>query len=161
MIRSLREDEAGAVAVEFALWSMLFFMVVASALDIGSFFMKRSKLDEALSASAIVAFDNRENVRFDQLPAYVRALSDDAATRVTLSCNGAANGCTNMDRSCACISADGGYVTYTCKAACPNNGARAGYYMTLEATAPIEALIVPQRAFGGETVTRATTLRLE
>ncbi|QQN74173.1 TadE/TadG family type IV pilus assembly protein [Croceicoccus sp. YJ47] len=161
MIRSLRDDETGAVAVEFALWSMLFFMVVASALDIGSFFMKRSRLDEALSASAIVAFDNRENVRFDQLPAYVRALSDDTATSVILSCNGVVDACTNMDRSCACISADGGYSAYTCKATCPDNGARAGYYMTVEATTPIEALIIPQRAFGGDTVTRATTLRLE
>ena len=53
------------------------------------------------------SFQQRENVSFGGLEAYVRNLADSQTVTVTTSCNGTANSCTNLNRTCACLQTNG------------------------------------------------------
>lgn len=159
--RQLREAEDGAVAVEFALWTVGFFLVIAVALDFGFYFMQRSQMDESLSATAVSAFSSRDNVAFASLPDYARALSGDGAMTVALSCNGVSQSCTNLERSCSCLNADASYTVQECGSVCTASGTSAGYYLTIDATSQFGTVIVPDRLLGDGQISRSMTMRLE
>lgn len=153
-------DESGAIAVEFALWTALLFFLVSAALDFGIFHLQRGRIDDALAAGAVHAFAQRDTVGFDRLPATIRALAEDDALTVAISCNGGAAPCTNFQRSCSCLAADGQHVAATCSTVCAD-GASAGYYLTIDARSAFRPVLVPGRVLGGDEIRRAVTLRLD
>ena len=161
LLKRFRKDESGVAAVEFALWSVGLFMLIAAGLDFGLYYITRSHVDESLSATAISAFDARDNVAFTTLPAYARAMADDNALAVSVSCNGTAGSCTNLSRSCACLNADRSFTAQSCGTVCSASGTSAGYYLTLDANANYSSVVVPSRLVGNGQISRSITLRLE
>lgn len=160
-LRRIHDDESGNAAVEFALWSVGLFFLVAAGLDFGLYYIARSQVDESLSATAISAFDQRSNVPFTNLPTYARALASDDTLSVTVRCNGVAGACTNISRACACLNADASFTAQACGTVCTANGTTAGYYLTLDATTNFNSVIVPGQAVGNGQISRSITLRLE
>ncbi|RKF21723.1 pilus assembly protein [Altericroceibacterium spongiae] len=164
-LNRLAREERGAVAIEFALWTVLFFFVVTGALDFGMFYIERSKVNKAVSAASITAFENRSEVDFAQLPDYVRALSDSSSLTVSLSCNGAEGVCTNTERTCACLTSEGTYVAKSCNAECTGSGvtanSTAGYYLTIDASRSYEPVILPKGALGSSVIEHKATVRLQ
>lgn len=165
-LRSLARDNRGVAAVEFALWTTSFFFAVMIAIDFGYYYMHRSKLNTAVGAAAVAAFNDADNIAFADMPAYVRSLSGDTSASVTLSCNGTAGSCTNLNRSCACLRNDGTFVAAgSCGAPCTGSGvtsgSTAGYYFTVEASRPAEAVIIPQSVLDGATIAQRATIRLQ
>ena len=55
-IAMLIKDRKGVAAVEFALFTALFFAIILTALDFGSFFIQRSRAGEAISAGLSFVF---------------------------------------------------------------------------------------------------------
>jgi len=159
----LAADTRGAAAIEFALWTVLFFMVVMAGLDFGAFYLQRSKADEAVAAAAVASFSQRENVNFSQIPDYVRALAKDPGLTVTTSCNGSTGSCTNSSRSCACMGSAGSYVAAACGTTCSGSGAgaTAGYYLTIEAGRPYQPMMLPNGVLTDTRIDRTATVRLE
>lgn len=152
-------DEGGVVAVEFALWSTLLFLVISVGLDFALYYIQRSKVDEALSATAISAFNARLEVPFTALPTYMRTLSDNGSLEIGLSCNGQANACTNASRECACLQADGTYHAQACASACTGMTTTAGYYLTIRSRSGFTPFIVPRSLTSD--IVRQTTVRLQ
>lgn len=160
----LRSDQRGAVAVEFALWTTLFFMVVMVALDFGFFYLQRAKMNEAVSAAALSSFSQADTVSYSSLPDYVRALSGEAEMSVAISCNGGANNCTNTNRTCACLSTNGSYVAASCGNSCSQqsgSGAKAGYYLTISAEQSFEPVLVPGGSVLPTRLAQQATVRLQ
>jgi len=159
------EDDSGAVVVEFALWSTAFFLVLSVALDFGSFFVDRGKMNEAVSAAAVSSFSTADNVTFGNIPGYVRGLTSEPNLGVSLLCNGTAGSCTNVNRTCSCLKTDGTYVAQTCGNTCTGNGytagSTAGYYMTIQATHTFDPVIVPAGMLDGTSIVQQATVRLE
>ena len=160
----LRRGDDGAVAIEFALWSTLFFMVVSVAMDFGSFYIERGKMNEAITAAAVSSFTTFDAVPFDEIPGYVQGLSGEPALAVTISCNGT-NSCTNVSRTCACLKSDGVYVATDCGNSCTQPGmttnSKAGYYMTIRAQQSFKPLIVPNSLLDGAVLAQKATVRLQ
>lgn len=163
--RALGGDESGVVAIEFALLTTLFFLVVCVALDFGAFYLERSKIGGAVSGAAVAAFDNADSVDFAVLPSHVRALANDPDLTVTTACNGATSSCSNTTRNCACIKNDGGFAATSCGAICTGAGvtagSRAGYYLTISATRQFSPVIVPRSLLEGAAITQVATVRLQ
>lgn len=162
---SLARDVRGVAGVEFALWTVLFFMVALVALDFGFYHIQARRADEGVSTAALSAFGTASNVDFDGLPAYVRALAGDSSLSVTTACNGLGGACTNSGRGCACLNASGGYVALSCGASCAGAGmtagSTAGYYLTVRATRGYRAMLVPRSLLDGARISRSATVRLQ
>lgn len=165
--RSLIGDRRGVAAVEFALWLVLFFIVMLGAFDIGQYVIERSRLAQAMSGASLAAFKSRDAVNFAGLPAYLRAgsgLPNPASLTVTVKCNGS-TGCTNTNRTCACLSKTGTLVAAsTCGTSC-GTGATAsstsGYYLQITASHPYQTAVLPQGVLTGTVVEQKTTVRLQ
>lgn len=159
----LARDERGAVAVEFALWTILFFIVVMAALDFGMYYIQRGQVSEAVSAASVASFNNREDVKFDELPDYVRALAESPNLTVAITCNDGT--CKKNGRTCACLKSDGTYASKTCGAACTGSGvtanSTAGYYMTVNASRPYVPMILPNGVLTDAVIEQKATVRLE
>lgn len=127
-------------------------------------FLSRFRKDER-GAAAVSAYNSRDNVSFAAMPAYVRGVSGDGTSVVTLSCNGVAGSCTNFSRTFACLKSDGTYVASTEGSTCTGTGmtagSTAGYYFTIEATRPFEAMIIPDTVIDGSNMAQRATIRLE
>lgn len=163
-IRKFIADRAGVAVTEFALGTTLLFMVVLAGLDFGGYFIQRGQINEAVSAAAMQSFQQRENVSFGNLQSYVRNLADSQTVTVTTSCNGTANSCTNLNRTCACLQTNGTYTATACGTACSGgatSGSTAGYYLTIEASDLFRKVVLPKGVFGGDTVSQSVTVRLQ
>ncbi|MFC3309724.1 TadE/TadG family type IV pilus assembly protein [Blastomonas aquatica] len=164
LLKSLRSDSKGSVAVEFALWVMLFFITALGAFDLGEMIFNRAQMGSAVSAASLQAFDQRDDVKFNELTSYVRALANDDALAVTISCNGVANSCTNLNRTCACLSHEGTFVTRQCGAPCSGSnmtsGVNAGYYLTITASQPFSPALLPKEGVESN-LSQTATVRLQ
>lgn len=165
-LHQLARDLRGVAAVEFALYSSLFFTVVMGGLDFGEYHIARSEIDKAVGAASVSAFETRDNVDFGGMQAYVRALAEDNALTVTTSCNGVVGACTNsVSRTCSCLKTDGTYVATTCGDPCTatgtTTGSTAGYYLTIRASRPFTPMLLPEGALSGKTIAREATTRLD
>lgn len=162
---ALANCELGAAAIEFALLSSLFFLAVCVAMDFGSLFLERGKMNEAVSGAAVSAFTTADNVDFAALPGYVRALADDQSLSVTTSCNGNAGSCTNLNRTCSCLRTDGTFAASTCGNSCTGGsvtaGSTAGYYLTVRASQPFRPLVVPHGMLSTVQIAQQATVRLQ
>jgi len=159
-------DESGTAAVEFSLWSVLFFLVAMAGLDFGAYYLERGAVDEGVSAAAVSSFSQRSNVNFTDIPAYVRTLSDNQALTVSTSCNGVAGSCTNVStRSCACLNAAGAYVATACGSTCAGTGmpvgSTAGYYLTIDASKPYQPMLLPDGLLTPSQIRLNATVRLQ
>lgn len=168
LLLRLRRDERGSVMSEFAIWTAMLFIVIMSALDFAGYYSARGAINEAVSAAALQAFQQRDKTEdqfYDEVPAYVRNLADDQALAVELSCNGAANSCTNMNRTCACLTTEAKYVAAQCSAECKGPGMTAnsvaGYYMTIKASRNYNPLLLPKGVLAGTALDQTTTVRLQ
>ncbi len=165
LFRQLRRRDDGVASVEFALWSTFFFVIIMVALDFGSLYLQRGKLNEAVGAAAVASFNNADNVSFGSLPLYVRGLTEDQSTAVTVSCNGSAGACTNFNRTCACLKQDGTYVANSCGNTCSGpgmtTGSTAGYYLTINASRSFDPMMVPRSVLSGASVSQQATVRLQ
>lgn len=161
----LAREEGGVAAVEFAILSAIFFLAICAALDFSGLFLDRGRLNEAVSAAAVNAFTTADNVDFNALPGYVRALADDQGLAVTTSCNGVAGSCTNLARTCACLRIDGTYAAGVCSQPCTganiSTGSTAGYYLTVRASHTFQPVIVPGGMLGNTLVAQQATVRLQ
>ncbi|MDT0576839.1 TadE/TadG family type IV pilus assembly protein [Croceicoccus sp. F390] len=161
----LGADEQGAVAIEFALWSLGFFLALLAAFDFGSFYLQRSTTGEAVSAAAVQSFVTRDDVNFTALPAYVRTSAEIPSLDVELACNGVAGSCTNLSRRCACLNKDGGYTQANCGTICPvgraSTGSTAGYYLSIRASAPFSPMLLPDGVLKDSVVQQHGTVRLQ
>lgn len=161
---TLASDRSGAAATEFALWAALFFMVALGAFDLADLYWRRSQMSAAVSAASIEAFNQREDVNFADLGAYVRALADRDSIEVSVACNGTEDSCTNLNRTCACLRQTGTYVARTCGEMCTGTdmteGVTAGYYLTITATEPFSPVLVPD-GLTGSVLSQSATVRLE
>jgi len=164
-MRRLRGDSSGVAAVEFALWSTMFFLVVSVAMDFGSFYLERGKMNEAVTAAAVSSFTTRDSVNFASLPGYVKAIAEEPAITVATLCNGTVNSCTNLNRTCSCLKNDGTYVANTCGSTCTGTGitagSTAGYYLTVRATQSFQPLIVPNGMLDNASIVQQATVRLQ
>lgn len=160
----LRRDQRGVAAVEFALWTTVFFFAVMVVLDFGSYYMHRGKLSTAVGAAAVSAYNQPNNVAFNSMQGYVQSLSGFPNATVTNSCNGVAGSCTNLNRSCACLKTDGTFTAAACNSACGGAGvtagSRAGYYYTITASAPFNPMIIPDSVLDASTMQQRATVRL-
>jgi len=167
-MRTLRQEQRGAATVEFALWSVLFFMVAVVALDFGVFTIQRGHLSEALSGVTIAAFNKSNDVDYSAIPTYVQAVSavpNPASMSISVGCNGGTNNCTNENRTCACLSQSGTFVPATsCGAACGTGSTPdsiSGYYLTVGATYPFKPMFVTRSILGNKPIVQTATVRLQ
>ena len=166
VLRALRRDRRGAAAVEFAILSACFFFAFMAVLDFGSFFVSEHRLGQAVVSAGNSAFSHRDSVDFSSIPGYVQNAAGNAAATVNITCNGSASqACTNTGRSCACVSNTGTYTAAICAASCPTSGysanQKAGYYLTITASAPYSAVIIPNSILKNGTIRRSVTMRLQ
>ncbi|MEO6093681.1 MAG: TadE family protein [Novosphingobium sp.] len=161
----LRNCGRGSASVEFALWTALFFAVVMVALDFGLYHLQAERADQAVGAAAVQTFQQASNAGFASIPAYVRAYAADSALGVTTSCNGTAGACTNVNRTCACLTSNGAFVALSCGSSCSGTGmtagSTAGYYLTITASRNFAAIVVPRGLLNNAIISRSATVRLQ
>ncbi|MBB5985180.1 Flp pilus assembly protein TadG [Sphingobium sp. B1D3A] len=164
LVHALRRDDKGGVAVEFALWITLFFITALGAFDLGDMYFKRSQMGSAVSAASLQAFDQRDDVNFAELGNYVKALANDSKLTVTVSCNGVAGSCTNVDRPCACLTTEGEMVARQCGIPCSEAnmtpGVTAGYYLTISASQSFSPVLLSGGSVGSQ-LSQTATVRLQ
>lgn len=165
LLTRLRGDARGAATVEFALWCTTFFFMIMGAIDFGSYFLLRGKMNEAVSAAAVSSFKTPDNVTFTSLQGFVQGVTGDAAVSVSAICNGSANACTNLSRTCACLKTDGSFTAAACGTTCTGtsytSGSTAGYYLKIKATRSYSPVILPQDALTPATIVQSATVRLQ
>lgn len=159
-LANLSRDESGVAVVEFAFWSALFFVVALVALDFGGFYIQRGQVSEAVSAVAVASFQDRENVKFSEIPLHVQNLAENPHLSVSTSCNGEPANCTNLSRNCACLNSDAGYSARTCGDPC-GGGGTAGFYLTIEANHHYTPMLVPKGVLANAPIVHTATVRLE
>jgi len=165
-LRTLRRDDRGTAAIEFALWSSILFVVMMVALDFAMFRVYQLRLGAAVEQGAMLSFNNRE--KLDDLSAistYVRSAAalPGPAVSVQVSCNSTTAGCVSKaaGRSCTCIGgATPTFTAATCGASCAG-GSTAGYYMILKATYTYSPVVIPNRWLNNRTMTERAVLRLQ
>ena len=165
LIKRLRDDEQGAVVVEFAFWVVGFFFVAMIAIDFGFYFVQRTKLNMAVGSVAVAAFNTPTNVDFTNMPAAVRSLGGLSTITVAVSCNGVANSCVNSSRTCACLKNNGTYVAAACGSTCTGTGvttgSTAGYYMTVRASLTYRPMVIPTTLLTAPAMDQQATVRLQ
>lgn len=164
-VKRLGRDDQGAVVVEFAFWVVGFFFVAMIAIDFGFYFVQRSKLNMAVGSVSVAAFNTPDAVDFTNLPTAVRSLGGLSTIAVTVRCNGVANACTNVNRTCACLKQDGTYVAAACGASCTGTGvttgSTAGYYMAVKAAMNDRPMVIPTTMLNSRAMDQQATVRLQ
>jgi len=163
-LQRLRCDEGGTAAIEFALWSALFFAVVLVALDFGMYRLYQLRLASAVEEGAILSFNMRGTLSQDSgatVRNYVRASAGLPGTApiVTMNCNVGTANCVSVGRTCACVSATG-FTAAPCATACPAGGT-AGYYLKLTASYTYTPVIVPNRWLSNRAMRESAVVRLQ
>lgn len=155
MFRRFRRAEGGASAVEFALLSPVFGLVLAGTLDMGSSIYAQFGLNAAVSAGANYALANGSSVTASgaatlsdtisklasgaQGTATVTGVATVNAGTTSTTLNGATSrsGSAAAADSCYCPTVSGATVTWgsaqTCGNACPSGG-YAGRFVVISAT---------------------------
>lgn len=170
LLQRLAHEERGMATIEFALLSVLFFVVMTGGLDIAMWFQQRLRLESAVEQGAMIAFNSRNSVDQSAIGTYVAAAAKLAtAPVVTVGCNGGTSNCVNTSRTCACISGTSPTPTYTALACSTSSapttcadGSLPGYYMGIKAVATSNTMLVPAAMLGGAMVqTRSAVIRLQ
>jgi hypothetical protein len=167
-LRRLSGDRRGVAAAEFAIWMVLFFVIMLAALDIGIFSIQRARLAQAMSGASIAAFESRDAVNYSALPGYLRAASNittPGALTVRIGCNGGQDNCVNTSRTCACLTSSATLVPAgSCGAPCGGGASansQSGYYLKMTASYPFRPALLPRGLLGNGVVSQSTTVRLQ
>jgi len=149
--KRFKKCQRGIASIEFSIWAAVLAVPLLLGLEYGIYHMSNIKIDKALNAGVITAFDTRDNIDEDYLASVVKASYPQDGFAVSIYCNGEKSSCVNTNRECACISngsSEGGgdadeavfYETVgtvkftridSCSSTCPS-GAAPGYYLTIE-----------------------------
>ncbi len=161
---ALARCETGVAAVEFALLSSLFFLVICIGMDFGLLYLERSKMSQAVAGAAVSAFSTPATADYASMPGYVRALADDQTLAVSTTCNGTTASCVNQNRTCSCLKTDGTFASGACGSACTGSvtaGSTAGYYLTISASKTFQPMIVPNSFLSDTQIVQQATIRLQ
>jgi Flp pilus assembly protein TadG len=169
LARRLRRDRQGAATIEFAIWGSFFFIGMLTALDFGMWQSYRLRLSSAVEQGSILAFNGRaalDQAVATEVGSYVAAaarLPAPGVVSVVTGCNGGTANCVATSRTCACLGRVGttnSYAAATCGAPCPG-GSTAGYYMTIRASYPYKAVVLPQNLLNGRSIVDNVVVRLQ
>ncbi|MBB3957806.1 TadE family protein [Novosphingobium sediminicola] len=168
LLRDLRAHLVGTATIEFALWSILVFVLLLPCLDLAAYLVAGSSMGAAVDQAAILAYDMRNSDTIDttRLSGYVASTAwvPNGTPSTKITCNGEQQSCAASlaNRPCACVS--GLSPIYTpaavCGMACPS-GATSGFYLTVQAQVTYQPMIVPDRWLAGSTLARSVTVRLQ
>lgn len=168
LLRRLRRDQNGSVAVEFALWSVLAATLIMVSIDFGFYLAHAGRIASASEQAAVVAYNRREAGPVDKaaLATFLNASAQTPgdAVRTTVTCNGSSGACdvAPAARQCACVT--GMTPTYTssgtCGAPCPS-GATSGYYVTLSSEYDVDPILSPHPFLEGKVIRQSVTVRLQ
>lgn len=166
--KTLCKDTSGAVAVEFALWSVLLFMVVLVSLDFGVYLLQAGRIASASEQAAVVAYNRRDegavnSAALEQL-LNSAARVPGSAVRTKVTCNGSSGACNVAPaaRQCACVS--GTTPTYKSSSACGDicpSGATSGYYVTLESEYDFKPFVDANTLLEGKVIRQSVTVRFQ
>lgn len=166
-IRTLRCDQSGSAAVEFALWAVLVFFAFLPILDFADYLVEQQQLSSAVADAALVAYNQRNATTLDtsQLTTFVTGASGLGSGNVSTSliCNGGSQDCgTSANaRTCSCVS--GSPATYTATAMCGStcaSGTPSGFYLTVQATHTHSSMVL-NPLLNGKVITMSTSVRLQ
>lgn len=178
LIRRLRRDKGGSVAVEFALVAPVLVFVLAGVIDIGSATYARLSLDARVTAAATYALlqpaPNNQDSADDLARNLVGLLQGDASDTAEVIVNNAASATwtgTAVTTSpgpgdvgmCYCPTLVQGDLAWGAAAECGTicaDGGSAGQFVQLSATTRHVAIFPGYAFIDGETVATRTVLRL-
>lgn len=169
LARRLRRDRRGAATIEFALWGSFVFIGMLTALDFGLWQSYQLRLSSAVEQGSILAFNGRgtlDQAAAGQIGRYVSATAHlplPGAVTVTTGCNGGTDNCVATSRTCACIATAGttnSYAAASCGEPCPG-GSTAGYYLTIRASYPYHAVVLPDAWLDGRDMIDSAVVRLQ
>ena len=168
--KKFREDIGGAVAVEFALWSVLVFLVVMASVDFGLYLMDSGRMASASEQTAIVAYNRRDNgpVDGEALEKFLNASARMPAgpVRTAVTCNGTVASCNLAPaaRQCVCVSNTDTKPTFSsssaCGAPCPS-GATSGYYVSLASEYNFKPVVNANPILKDRVIRHSVTVRLQ
>ncbi|WP_396592613.1 TadE/TadG family type IV pilus assembly protein [Brevundimonas sp. R86498] len=163
-----RKAADGAVAVEFALWSVFALVPLLMSIDFGFYLAQTGRIASAAEQAALVTYNRREAGPVDTatLATFLNASArvPGGAVRTTITCNGTTNACSAVPaaRSCVCVSGlPAAYsAAASCGAPCPG-GATSGYYVTLTAEHTFDPMISPHPFLEDRIIRQSVTVRLK
>jgi len=168
LARKIALDTGGAVAVEFAIWSAMIFMIVLVSLDFGVYLLHAGRIASASEQAAIVAYNRRDAGPVDA-NLLGKFLNDSArvpggAVRTNVTCNGSSGACQAEPalRQCVCVS--GSAPSYTASESCGDvcsSGATSGYYVTLESEYDFKPFVGANPMLKGKVIGQSVTVRLQ
>jgi Flp pilus assembly protein TadG len=158
-IKQLSSDQGGVAAVEFALASVMMFVVIMVGLDFGLYAQQKLRLGGAVEQAAVLAYNTQVGGTTTSISTYVQTAAKTISTpAVTITCNGTS---TCGDGKCSCLTSTGGFtIALSCNLAC-TSGAISGNYMKIVASAAYPSMIVPDKYLGGTTITQSAVVRLQ
>ena len=170
-LRTLPRDRRGAATIEFAFWSILFFMGMLVALDFAMWRTQQLRLGSAIEQGGVLAFNARQSLNADNATAignYVRTAAQVAGgwpPDVTVTCNEGLTCSDAADRPCACLNmgASGpAFPAAACGSSCAATpGTTAGYYVKIKASHPYQSAILPSAMLAGKMMVDSVVVRLQ
>ncbi len=157
-LRRFRHAKDGVAAIEFAILSSAFLVVMLTGLQFHAYNNSRVQLNKAVNTGMITAFNTRDTIDSEHIKTIIKSQYGRDLQDLSVTCTAPANqgessdgnssssgeqtgqACTNMNRSCACVT---GYNNATpiftsspCDQLC-SSGTLAGYYLTIDGKAPV------------------------
>lgn len=164
-LRLLPRENAGVAAIEFAIYGMVFLMIVAGTVDIGMLLFTQAELDAAVSAGAEYAANSAALVATNPsgLGANISNIVNNAnGTGWASSTVDVNNG--NDTTGCYCPTGTPGNwswgSTVTCGSACTGGGV-GGQFVTITATRNISSLFPTFGFVSGSTITRSALVETQ
>lgn len=164
-MRSLARENAGVAAIEFAIYGMVFLMIVAATVDIGLLLFTQSELDAAVSAGAEYAANSAALVASNPsgLSTNIADVVDNAnGTSWASSTVNVNNG--NDSTGCYCPTGTPGNWAWgsavTCGSACSGGGI-GGQFVTITATATVSPLFPAFGFVAGSTISRSALVETQ
>jgi Flp pilus assembly protein TadG len=164
-VHSFRRESAGVAAIEFAIYALVFMMIVAATVDIGLLLFATSELDAAVSAGAEYAVNNASLAASNP-----STLSSDIASVVDNAIGSSwASSTVNVNNSndsshCYCPTGTPGSWTWgstvTCGSACTGGGV-GGQFVTITASRSISPLFSTFGFVPSGTVSRSALVETE
>ncbi|API58238.1 hypothetical protein BSL82_02075 [Tardibacter chloracetimidivorans] len=162
-IKRLKSDDKGSATIEFAVFASMFFMVMMVALDFGMYLTYQLRLNAAVEQGSMLAFNNRKAFDKQQIENYVAAASrlPGGTVTVDVECNGSSD-CTGAIGQCVCLSPDGQSFTAadSCGKEC-TGGSTSGFYLSIDASYPYSAVVVPNKYLEGTNIRQTAMVRLQ
>ncbi len=181
-LRVLAREDAGVAAIEFAIYGLVFLMIVAATVDIGMLLFTQSELDAAVSAGAEYAANGSTNVNSTDGATLASSIANIVANAngtnwandtvvvnngPTVTVTGGIvtpSGTATDADDCYCPTGTPGNWTWgsavTCGSACSGSGV-AGQFVTITATATISPMFPAFGFVTGNTISRSALVETQ